>query len=381
MMTENLVVKRKVCFVLPSLVLGGAEKVASIILTHLDRSKFDVKLVLFNKFGEHLDCLPPDLEIIDLHKKSRWDFWGLIVRLRKIVKREEPDILISFLEYSNIISVLSAILLKKVPKVIISERSNHRSYLQKVKFKWLKTILIKYTYRKAHKIIAVSKEIKRNIITDFRINDDKIEVIHNPIDITKVERLCKEEVNHRFVNKKDRFLIISVGRLSEEKNFDLLLRSFSVVIKENPAFLIIVGDGELRGELQKKARELDLENFVDFVDFQQNPFRWLSKADLFVLTSNWEGFPNVILEAMACGIPVISTDCPTGPREIIENNKNGILVPIQDARLLANAILALLINNDMRNRIKNNASQYVTKFNYTKVILMYEKVFLSGWVK
>ena len=376
MMAEN---KKSIYFVISAMGGGGAEKVLSLILNYLDREKFSPRLILFKKEGEYLGSIPSDVEITNLNKKSKWDFLKLLFRLRQIIKKENPDIIISFMHYTNIITVLSNLALKNRPKVIISERNYHRMYLPCARAKVLRRALLYFTYRRAFKIIAISEGIKKAIVEDIKVDESEVKVIHNPIDIKKILTLKEENVSHKFFrNDKKLPVLISVGRLEKEKNFPLLIRAFAIVRENRPAYLIVVGQGKLRNDLNALVRQLGLEGCVDFVGFQKNPFTWMEKADLFVLPSMWEGFGNVIIEAMACGTPVISTNCPVGPGEIIENWKNGALVKTNDAFEMSKAISELLGNEALRNKIREGAFRNIDRFDIKKIISQYEKVFIEA---
>jgi glycosyltransferase involved in cell wall biosynthesis len=366
---------KKVFFVIPSLAGGGAEKVITILLKHLNRDKFSLKLMLFNKIGEHLKAVPNDVEIIDLNKRTRWDFFKLIFKLRAIVKEEKPDILFSTLVYANIVTVLSGLFLQKRPRIVIREANNYKMYFPYIRLKILKTILMQFTYKKASKIIVISKGLKNGLSEKFKIQEQQIEVIYNPIDIGEITRLRGEIIAHPFIENNIP-TVISIGRLSRQKNFELLLNAFALVIKEIPTCLIIVGQGELKDKLQFLSKTMGIDKYVYFAGFQRNPFAWLAKADLFVLSSRWEGFGNVIIEAMACGVPVISSDCPSGPNEIIESEKNGMLVPVNNADLLAKSMIRLLTNREEKKRICQNAYESIKKFDVANITSKYEKVFL-----
>lgn len=363
---------KNIYFVIPSMSGGGAEKVLSTILKHIDRNRFRPALILFIKGGDYLKDLPADISVIDLGKKNRWDFLKIIFRLRQVIKKEKPDVLVSFLDYTNIIVVLSALFLRHKPGIVISEHSYHRMYLPHARLKFIRKKLMHFTYSGAARIISVSGGMRDALVEDFKVDRTRVEVIYNPIDIKRIQRLKEERVSHKFFDgARDAPVLISAGRLERAKNFDLLIRAFAAVREKSPACLIILGQGKLKAELKRLAVRLGVGDYIDFVGFQTNPFAWMSRSDIFILSSSWEGFGNVIVESMACGTPVISTDCPVGPGEIIKDRENGILVPVDDPHAMSKAILELIENEELRNAIANRALSYVEKFDIASILPQY----------
>jgi len=368
--------KKKLIFVISSLACGGAERVVVNLINHLDRNKYKLLLVIFeNKLDLQRD-LDFAVRIVCLNKKSRWDFLKIIFKLRKIICDYKPDSVISFLQYTNIVTVLSTLFQIRNYTLIISERNYPRKYLANIRLGYLKRWLMNLTYKKSDKIIAVSKAIKKVLEEDFGIPPEKIKVVYNPIPLEEVIFKSQKGIEHPFFKDENAQVIISAGRLVKQKRYDRLLRAFSLIRKyQKTARLIILGKGILKRELENLALQLDINNVVSFVGYKDNPYAWMSKADIFVLSSAYEGFPNVLIEAMACGVPVISTDCPSGPREIITNGKNGILVPVGDERKLAEAILDLLSDEKKRKRFSAAAKKRVQDFEVKKIVSQYAELF------
>ena len=258
--------KKTINFIVPSLKGGGAEKVLSIVLSRIDRNIFEPTLVLFRKEGDYLATIPPNIRIIDLDKRGRWDVFKLIFKMRKLIRKTNPDVLVSFLDYANVITVLSASFLRRKPAIIISERSYHRMYLSHSRMRFIRRSLMHYAYNKASKIIAISRGIKDAISEDFKIDLAKIDVVYNPVDIRRITLLKEEPVSHKFFeNQDDSPALISVGRLDREKNFELLIRAFAEVRVRVPARLIILGQGKMEKELKMLAARLNVAEYVDFV--------------------------------------------------------------------------------------------------------------------
>ncbi|MHA1341452.1 MAG: glycosyltransferase [Promethearchaeota archaeon] len=367
--------KKRLLFVIPSLACGGAERVIVNLINHLDKNEYELLLAIFeNKMDLQLNLNFP-VRIVCLNKKSRWDFLKLIFKLRNAILNYRPNVVISFLFYTNIISVLSSLFLRRKCTILISERLYHRKYLEKTRLQYLKKWLMKFTYKKADRIVAVSKSIKTALEEDFKIHPDKIRTIYNPVPLKEIRCKSQKEVDHPFFREKD-IRIISAGRLVRQKRFDRLLKVFYLVKKELTTIkLIILGEGILKRELETMALQLRINNSVSFVGLDSNPYAWFSKADIFVLSSDFEGFPNVLIEAMACGTPVISTDCPSGPREIIKNGVNGILVPLKNDEIFVKEILDLLSDKGKMQRLSKEAMKRVQEFKIDSIIKQYTKLF------
>lgn len=363
-------------FVLNSLVGGGAERVVIHLLNNLDRTKYDFRLVIFKDIRDYQKNITGSLPILCLNKKGRWDFLKLVFRLRKVIKEYEPDYILSALMYENIISVLAGFGLKKKFKIILSEHIFTENILAYEKFRGLKKILINFTYNKADKIIAVSRDIKKCLVDKFNVPSGKIDIIYNPIPLDEIRREMLAQAECEFFKESGNFIIIGAGRLVRAKRFDILMNAFSMVIKEEKrARLIILGKGDLLEELKTQAEKLKIDDKIFFAGFQPNPYAWFFKADMFVLSSDCEGFPMVILESMACGTPVISSDCFSGPGEIITNGENGMLTPAGDAGLLAKVMLTLIRDEELRKKLSYHGEKRAEDFRMEKIISQYEALF------
>ncbi len=272
------------------------------------------------------------------------------------------------------------------------ELASERFWLYRVKSK-LVDWMIGWLYKKAFLVSPVSEHLKKFLLEEYGVLSENIVVMHNPRDENNIIKLSREEVKagELFSNC---ITIITCGRLTLQKAQWHLIRAFSVVRQKIPCRLLILGDGELKDYLKKLSKDLGLENDMLFLGHQENPYKYFSKADVFVLSSFWEGFPNVLLEAMICGLPVVSSDCPSGPREIlapntdlnyrtdkVEHAKYGILLPVPDKDFydakasatkeesaLALAILEMLEDNKLRLKYKEKAISRARDFSIEKVI-------------
>jgi glycosyltransferase involved in cell wall biosynthesis len=207
----------------------------------------------------------------------------------------------------------------------------------------------------------------------FRVPCPKIQIINNPIDIHSIIDLSHEKVEHSWFSQNTP-IIISVGRLTDVKGYPYLLRSFKDIADQVSCRLVILGQGEKERSLKELAQQLGIDQSVAFLGFQNNPFKYMSRSKVFVLSSLSEAFPMVILEAMTCNVPIVSS-ATTGSKEIINEGANGLLVPIGDEKSLTQAILKLLSNDSLSNNLAHCGTQRVGDFSADHIIKQYEKLF------
>lgn len=387
---------KNILIIIPNLKGGGAERVVSLLSRKL-ADKYNLYLVVFDakdikyKYKGVLINLNIEPKAGLLNK-----FLNLVKRIKKlkVVKQEyKVDVAISFLTGANIVNLLS----KKDEKVIVSERT----YLSKGKNTFLKkmnSFMIKRLYNRANTIVAISKGVAEDLIRNYNLSDGQVCYIHNPINYNEIVKLSKEGEPNL---DKASFTIINVGRLSIAKGQWHLIRAISVVkeyIRDVRVF--IIGVGELEGVLKQTILDLNLQENVELLGYKSNPFSYIKQSDLFAFTSLYEGFGNVIIESMACGIPVVSTDCKSGPREIISPNSNpqkkiteiemgeyGILIPpfsgeilesnvklTNEEHLLAKAIIKLYKDKKLRNEYSEYGKERARHFELDKIIKQWENV-------
>lgn len=351
---------------------GGAERVFVNIVNNLDFSHLNV-IVLGRREG-FVGQIQKDINVTFFNKKGKLDTVRIIFKLKETIQNENPDLILSFGYYANQVTAIALKFAKQNVPLCISERIETRSFLKDMNLQFIRAYVLKKTYKMADKIIVVSNEAKQTLTNHFEIPEEKIIVIYNPIDIEKVGKLASESAHEPLFHKWSP-IVISVGRLHKQKDHKTLILAFSKVLDKFPdAQLVIIGEGPERPHLEKIIYELNLTDKVFLLGFKKNPYKYMARADVFVLSSRYEGFPNVILEAMACGVPVISTNCPSGPKEIIMHRENGILVPIGDPEKLANAIIELLQNTKLRRELSLSGQQRVRDFDIKEVINQYNKI-------
>ena len=378
---------KKIMFVVPSLEGGGAERVAANLLKGFIGSGIETVLVLFDK--KHGYGIPDGVNVRYLNIGHNKDiistvvkFFLIIFKLAGIIRKEKPFTILSFMDYTNIVVLLSNMLLLNRAKATVSVHTSPTLHLRKYSkniSNSIMSLLIRLLYKKADLIITVSDFIRDDFIENFGIDHAKITTIYNPVDTDKVKVLAEEDVFHPWF--KDNIpVILSAGRLSREKGFDYLLKAFAVVKGKMNARLMILGEGSERENLEHLSHELGISENVFFAGFKENPYKYMKRAAIYVLSSLFEGFPNVIAEAMACGTPVISTMYNPSRHEIIEHGENGLLVPSKDELALAGAILKLLTDVSMGTRLACQARKKVEELSLENIMNQYKKVLLDSQI-
>jgi len=362
---------KKVFFFLPFLSQGGGERVVSELSLGFP-GNVKTTIVVFKNIATYpykgkLICLNIPFPG-NIFSKPFIFFLGLI-KFKKIIKQEKPDWVISFGKLPNIINVLANKNSILRGDVFLSKGYNHF-------FGRIYKILVRALFNKAAKIIVVSEGLKRDFVDNFKIKEEKIKVIYNPIDIEKIKKLSKEPLDSEQEKIFNSPVIINIGRLDLQKGQWHLIRVFKEIKKQRPDIrLVILGQGELEFYLKELA-----ENTKDifFLGWQDNPFKLLARSRIFVLTSIWEGLGMAILESMVCRVPVVSVDCPVGPREIISSN-SGILVPALESGLingpltkkeneLKKEIIKVLDNKQLSDYLANNAEKRAEEFKTDNII-------------
>lgn len=324
---------------LPSMVGGGAERVVLNLLKGIPENSLNVDLVLASKKGPYLSQVPSWVNIIDL---GTGRIIKSILPMLKYLKSVKPDAIISHISHVNVVTCMahklagSESFLGIVEHNTLSVKKNLNAKENVVKF------LMRRAYLRANSIIGVSKAVTDDLQDHLSLPKEKMKTIYNPVVSENLIEKSKEDPNHKFTGG-DHKVVIAVGRLTEQKNFPLLLNSFKIVNnKQANSRLVILGEGEDRQKLEALVSELMLEDVVDMPGFVDNPYAFLGSSNCFALSSSWEGLPTVLIEAMASGCPVVATDCPSGPMEILEGGKFGRLVEMDNPQELAEAILQTL---------------------------------------
>lgn len=363
--------KRRVVFIIHALHSGGAQRVIVNLLNNISRDKFDIHLIVLKAEGSMLGDISSDVIIHDLGNPSiRKVFFKFLKKIYGL----KPHIVFSGIGHINgLLSPFIPILSRLIPhKVywVVRETSIASIHIENDSNSWLYRFLYRNFYKNFNQIICQSHYMKQDLIKSFNITKEKMVVINNPIDIVKVERLSFEKMRKDFdVNNIN---ILAVGALRKEKRFDLLLETFARLDK-NRYRLTIVGDGEMYSSLRELSLELGIEDEVSFTGQQANPYNYMKNADILVLTSAYEGFPNVLLEANSCGTPVLAFNAPGGVSEIVKEGLNGYLVSYLDVNAMASTILSFDAKRFDEEKIKSNVRE---NYALDVIIKKYEEVLL-----
>ncbi len=349
---------------------GGAERVWLNLAEAFARRGHRVDLVLGRRTGHFADAVPPGVRVLDLAVRSRLPLLGAALRdprsalalapaltalpppwilaavpaLATYLLRERPQALLSALSYGNVAALWARHRAAVAVRVAISEhntlsvraaqaRARRWRVLPEVEARW---------YPRADAILAVSEGVADDLARTARLPRSRIAVTYNPVVTEGLAAAAREPVDHDWLRPGGPPVVLGVGKLKPQKRFDVLLEAFARARARRPLRLVILGEGPLRRSLGRRAAELGVAGDVAWPGFVANPFAWMARSGVFALSSAWEGLPTALIEALACGCPVVATDCPSGPAEILAPGGLGSLVPVGDAVALAGAIEAAL---------------------------------------
>ncbi|WP_292654767.1 glycosyltransferase [Nitratifractor sp.] len=374
--------KRRLSILIYSMGAGGAERVVSVLLPELMRH-YQVALVLMNE-----TCFYPVPEEVELHWLERSDpteaGWKKFLKLpllawryRNFCRRNGIGLSLSFMTRPNYINVLAKSM-GSGARTLISERA-----MPSLQYGYpgiasrLNRWLIRRLYPRTDRILSNSYGNREDLIAHFGVPPEKCIVVYNPFDFEKIRGEAQEPPKNW---KKGGFTFLTVGRLDEGKNHRLLIEALAILQKSD-AELVIIGEGPQKDALRHLIKRLGLENRVYLIGRRRNPFAWMRRADCFVFASNHEGFPNVLVEALACGTPVISTDCHSGPREILEGRtsyrkhevgirtvKCGILVPVGNVEAMAQAMETVYNDTDLRRELAAKSRHCIRRYQKEKIV-------------
>jgi glycosyltransferase involved in cell wall biosynthesis len=332
-------------FFLPSFGGGGVERVVLNLAGALARRGRRVDLVLMRAEGALLDQLPPGIRVVDLRAPTRHDalFATSLPALVAYLRRSAPGVLYSGMTTVNLIALWARRLARAPTAIVVSEHVPVSVNASTHPLKRVLPFLARLNYGGADAVVAVAEALADDLARTARLPRAGIDVVHNPVVTPGLLAGARSVPAHPwFAPGADVPVILGIGRLAPQKDFANLIEAFALVRRERPARLLILGEGPDRAALEASVRRLGLGDDVALPGFVPDPASYLGHAALFALSSTFEGFPTVLIEALACGCPVVSTACPTGPDEILMGGTYGRLVPVRDPQALAQATLATL---------------------------------------
>lgn len=331
----------RVAFLLSTLMGGGLEKVVLNLAQGLVQHNVQLDLVLASAEGDFLSEVPPGVNVVDLQtpidSRTRQAV-KVIGPLVQYLRREKPDVLISHLASVNVVAIAARFLAGIPLHLALVEHNLVLPYGTSSQPLPLLMHLMRWFYPFADAIVGVSQGIADQFAADLGLKASKIQVIHNPVVNSHLSTQAQAPLNHPWFQPGEPPVLLAAGRLVTQKDFPTLLYAFAELLKQRPARLLILGEGPLRSRLETLIETLQLSEQVSMPGFASNPYSYMSRAAAFVLSSRWEGLPTVLIEALACGCNVVSTRCPHGPEEILQDGRYGRLVPIGDINALAEAM-------------------------------------------
>lgn len=366
--------KKKVLFIIPGLGFGGGEKTLLLLLRHIDRDMFEPSVAVFHSLNDFKDEMPGDVRITSLERRSEHDNIGLMLRMSRLIKKTSPHVICTMNYRTNYLSFMARGFSRVKAPLVFIEASNLSLDIREGRFERVKKFLVRNIYHRVSSVVSVSRGVKDDLVENWGLPPEKAEVIYSPVETDEVKTLAKEDAGHPWFSTHP--VLVACGRLVPQKNHKLLIKAFKGVADAFPeARLMIIGNGELLPMLTGLAMDLGILEKVAFMGFQRNPYKFIARSRALVMSSLWEGFPLTLIDAMAVGAPVISTRCPSGPEELITDGVNGILVPVDDEKGLSMAMLKVLRDRGLRERLSIKGVERATDFDVRKVTAEYERLF------
>lgn len=351
---------------------GGAERVMVTLANAFANRGHEVTMVLIYPRHTYKNELDPKVELVDLNA-PRLAVGGL--RFARFLRARCPDAVLSTLTRINGWAVIAHRLARSHAHIVIREATTPTLEIarQRTQKDRLNQQVIKYLYPKTDAVVAPSRGVAQDILRFAPNLSGRIQVIYNPVIDEHLYRLCQEPVEHPWFSSKAAPVVLAVGRLIWDKGFDVLIQAVAKVRQVRNANLVILGEGEERSDLESRVYQLGLTNSVWMPGFEQNPYKYMRRSDVFVLSSRREGLPNALIQAVACGCPVVSTACPSGPDEILNGGKFGELVPVDDVEAMAGAILRVLQGNR-----KSVPEEWLQQFEVERITDQYLRLLLES---
>jgi glycosyltransferase involved in cell wall biosynthesis len=367
-----------VCFVLPSLAGGGAERVAVEILNALDADSWDRSLYLFSPEGPYLEQLD---ETVHVTSGSSTGVVGRWLALRRYLAQTRPQIVVSFLSYFS--TLTAARLAWPATRVVFALGTPMSAFLEDRDYEWRRPLrrqlfvaAARMGYAATDLVIATSSGVARDLTSGFGIDPSRIRVIPNPVDLDAVRRAAADPLPAEHASRWAPPVIVAAGRLAEAKNYPLLIEALALVRSHVPARLFVLGQGDRAEALRGLAIERGLGDVITWCGFQANPWQYMARADVFALTSRYEGFGNVLVEAMACGVPVVATRS-AGTEDIIRDGVDGVLTAHR-ADAVASALVRVLVDKEERARLATAARSAAERFAQPVIAQRYHEALIGA---
>lgn len=330
-----------VAFLLPDLEGGGAERAVLYLAEHFANSGYKTDLLLTRAHGPLLTRVPSKVRLFDFADGKRVEGPRLastaLCGLVRYLRTTPPRCLLSSLTGTNLVALVARKLARTPIRLVLREANTRKNVRSR-----MTALAMRMLYPSADAVVAVSEGVAKDLVIHAKVDPHRVEVVHTPVNVERLQRLAGQTPDHDWLTEGTVPVVLGVGRLVPQKNFSLLLRAFFQVRQSLEAKLILLGDGPLRKDLENQAKVLGIQSDVSMPGFVDNPYCFMSRAAVVTLSSEWEGLPNVLVEALAVGTPVVATDCHSGPREILRDGQYGWLTPTGDSEALAAAIIKAL---------------------------------------
>jgi len=367
--------KPHVCFVLPSLHGGGAERAAVQILNALDPGCWNRSMYLFERTGPYLAEVDAAIALTSGAGGSRLRRW---LDLRAFLKRTRPQLIVSFLSYFSVLTAARAAGIGA--RVAFNQQTPMSAFLTDADYHWRRpwhrrafSVVTRAVYRLADAIITTSKGVADDLVAQFGVPRRHIRIVHNPVDLQAIAKAAAEPLDPDDERRWSHPAIVAAGRLAAAKNYPLLIDALAELRRTIPARLFILGQGEAEPAMREQIARLGLDEAVVLCGFQRNPWKFIARADVFALSSRYEGFGNVLVEAMACGVPVVATASP-GTCEIVSVGTDGLLVDRHEPAALAAALERILTDAALRQRLSQGAGSSAQRFALPAIAAAYDRV-------
>ena len=352
----------KIAWFSPNFADGGVERTILKLSAVFAEHGHETQLVTLNINSRLLETSPSSLKVVDLGA-SRAAL--SIKKLSNYIRSEQPDAVISSQHYANIVAVAARKLSRTKTRLILTERTSINKALQTKSrpLRWIHTQLVKRSYKHGDVIIANSIDGAAELADFLGWPNERVGHIYNPADPSLIQARSTEPISHPWIEDSDNIpLFVAAGRLSPQKDYPTMLRALALANASKMYRLLIIGDGPDRTKLEQLATDLSVSDKVAFLGATENPYPYIANADLVLLSSGYEGMPNVLIEAQILGVPIVSTDCPTGPSELLFGGKAGYLVPVGDPNSMSTAIVEAINNIEEANAKAKLGHEHIDRF-------------------
>jgi glycosyltransferase involved in cell wall biosynthesis len=358
----------RIALLVPTLVIGGVERVFVNLANGLHHCGVNVDLVVGRAGGDMSGLVENGIQIFDLQSDR---MMRSVPRIAKYLQTRKPEALIAGMTHCSAAAVIARGIVRQEIKVIATEHNTMSQVMANtsgMKYR-LMPLWSRWALNSADAIVAVSDGVADDLSMRAGILRHKIQVIYNPVITNALHVAASVALEHPWFHAGESPVILAVGRLDKQKDFPMLVRAFRLVRNRRPARLMILGEGPDRSRIEQAVQEAGLVEDVSLPGFEQNPYRFMKRAAVFAFSSQWEGFGVALVEALALGMPVVSTNCTYGPAEVLCDGKFGALVPVGDHEAMAKALL-LALDSPMQ----NDSSEHLQKFTVPSVASSYMSI-------